>query len=93
MEVYFKRKDYKGWKGPVVVGQGWHSILVKHGGNHYQVYTCQLLIWGTVARNVKKDINGAGHLNINSKSRRKILMNKNYLPDLDFDKINSSIES
>ena len=43
-KVYYKRKNYKAWKGPAtVLGQDGQIILVRHGGVFYRIHPCQLL--------------------------------------------------
>ena len=46
-KVYYRRKNYKGWKGPaVVLGQDGQYVLVRHGGAFYRVHPCHLLKLG-----------------------------------------------
>ena len=43
-KVYYRRKNYKGWKGPaVVLGQERQFVLIRHGGAFYRVHPCQLM--------------------------------------------------
>ena len=43
-KVYYRRKDFKGWKDPaVVLGQDGQFVLVRHGGAFYRVHPCQLM--------------------------------------------------
>ena len=43
-QVYFKRKNYKGWKGPsVVLGKDGQTVIVKYGGRIYRVHPSQLM--------------------------------------------------
>ena len=43
-KVYYKRKNFKGWKGPgIVLGQDGQFVLVCHGGAYYRVHPCQLM--------------------------------------------------
>ena len=43
-KVYYRRKNFKGWKGPgVVLGQDRQYILVRHAGAYYCVHPCQLM--------------------------------------------------
>ena len=43
-KVYYRRKNFKGWKGPgVVLGQDGQYVLAHHGGTHYHVHPCQLM--------------------------------------------------
>ena len=38
-KVYYRRKNYKGWKGPaIVLGQDGQLVLVRHGGAFYRVH-------------------------------------------------------
>ena len=42
--VYYRRKNSKGWKGPgVVLGLDGQYVFVRHGGAYYRVHPCQLL--------------------------------------------------
>ena len=42
--VYYRRKNFKGWKGPaVVLGKDGQFVLVRHGGAYYRVHPCQLM--------------------------------------------------
>ena len=42
-KVYYKRKNFKGWKGPgVVLGQDGKFVLLRHGGAYYRVHPCQI---------------------------------------------------
>ena len=42
-KVYYRRKNYKGWKGPaVVLGQDGQLVLVRHGGAFYRVHPCHM---------------------------------------------------
>ena len=44
VKVYYRRKGFKGWKGPaVVLGQDGQFVLVRHGGAFYRVHPCQLM--------------------------------------------------
>ena len=46
-KVYYRRKNYKGWKGPaIVLGQEGQLVLVRHGGAFYRVHSCHLLKLG-----------------------------------------------
>ena len=43
-KVYYRRKNFKGWKGPaVVLGQDGQFVLVRHGGAFFRVHPCQLM--------------------------------------------------
>ena len=43
-KVYYRRKNFKGWKGPaVVLGQEGQFILIRHGGAFYRVHPCHLM--------------------------------------------------
>ena len=43
-KVYYKRKNFKGWKGPgVVLGQDGQFVLLRHGGAYYRVHPCQIM--------------------------------------------------
>ena len=55
--VYYRRKDYKGWKGPaVVLGQDGQFVLLRHGGAYSRVHPCQLMkVVGN--ENVNKETN------------------------------------
>ena len=42
--VFYRRQNYKGWKGPgVVIGQEGKVVLVRHGGEFYRVHPCHLM--------------------------------------------------
>ena len=42
--VYYRRKNFKGWKGPaVVLGVDGQFVLVRHGGAYYRIHPCQLM--------------------------------------------------
>ena len=41
-KVYYRRKNFKGWKGPgVVLGVDGQFVLVRHGGAYYRMHPCQ----------------------------------------------------
>ena len=43
-KVYYRRKNFKGWKGPAaVLGQEGQFVLIRHGGAFYRVHPCQLM--------------------------------------------------
>lgn len=43
-KVYYRRKNFKGWKGPgVVLGQEGQFVLIRHGGAFYRVHPCHLM--------------------------------------------------
>ena len=43
-KVFYRRKNFKGWKGPgVVLGQDGLFVLIRHGGAYYHVHPCQLM--------------------------------------------------
>ena len=43
-KVYYRRKNFKGWKSPgVVLGQDGKYVLVRHRGAYYRVHPCQLM--------------------------------------------------
>ena len=43
-QVFYKRKDTKGWKGPgVVLGQDGQYVLIRHASAYYRVHPCQLM--------------------------------------------------
>ena len=43
-KVYYRRKNFKGWKGPaVVLGQDGQFVLIRHGGAFYRVHPCHLM--------------------------------------------------
>ena len=43
-KVYYKRINFKGWKGPgVVLGQDGQFVLLRHGGAYYRVHPCQIM--------------------------------------------------
>jgi transposase InsO family protein len=43
-KVYYRRKNFKGWKGPgVVLGQDGQFVLIRHGGAYYRIHPCQLM--------------------------------------------------
>ena len=42
--VYYRRNNYKGWKGPgTVMGRDNKLVLVRHGGEFYRVPLCHIL--------------------------------------------------
>ena len=42
-DVYYKRKNYKGWKGPAkVVGKVGENVIINHGGQTLNVHPCHL---------------------------------------------------
>ena len=56
-KVYYRRKNFKGWKGPAtVLGQDGQFVLVRHGGAFYRVHPCQLLKYGQNNNEVKNSI-------------------------------------
>ena len=43
-QVFYKRKETKGWKGPgVVLGQNGQYVLIRHASAYYRVHQCQLM--------------------------------------------------
>ena len=43
--VYYRRKKFKGWKGPaVVLGQDGQCVAVRHGGAYYKCHPSQLMM-------------------------------------------------
>ena len=43
-KVYFKRKDFRGWKGPArVLGIERNFALIREGGRYYRCHPCQLM--------------------------------------------------
>ena len=43
-KVYYRRKNFKGWKGPaVVLGQEGQFVLIRHGSGFYRVHPCHLM--------------------------------------------------
>ena len=55
--VYYKRQNYKGWKGPaVVLGQDGQNVLVRHGGAFYRVHPCHLLKLGVDVNNGHRSV-------------------------------------
>ena len=42
--IYYRRKNFKGWKGPAtVLGQDGQFVLVRHGRAYFRVHPCQLM--------------------------------------------------
>ena len=65
--VYYRRKNYKGWKGPgKVIGKDGQTVIVKHGSSIYRVHPYQLLkkkaCSGTQAPSRSIDSNGPSKL-------------------------------
>ena len=57
-KVYYRRKNFKGWKGPaVVLGQDGQSVTVRHGGAYYRCHPCQLMM--VKDSNVQKTVNNS----------------------------------
>jgi hypothetical protein len=55
-KVYYRRKNFKGWKGPaVVLGQDGQSVAIRHGGAYYRCHPSQLMM--------VKDSNSRGTIN------------------------------
>ena len=51
--IYYKRKNFKGWKGPaIVLGQDGQFVLVRHGGAYFRVHPCQLMKIGNECTDV-----------------------------------------
>ena len=43
-KVYYKRKDYKGWKGPAkVLGKKGNFVLIRHGNAFYRCHPCHVM--------------------------------------------------
>ena len=43
-KVFYRRKNFKGWKGPgTVIGLEGKIVLVRHGSTYYRVHPCQLM--------------------------------------------------
>ena len=43
-KVFYKRKSYKGWKGPAtVIGEEGKIVLVRHGSAYYRCHPCHLM--------------------------------------------------
>ena len=43
-KVYFKRKDYRGWKGPaIVLGSERNFVLIREGSRYFRCHPCQLM--------------------------------------------------
>jgi transposase InsO family protein len=43
-KVYYRRKGYKGWKGPgVVIGKDGQTVLIKHGSTYCRVHPCKMM--------------------------------------------------
>ena len=64
-KVFYRRKNFKGWKGPaVVLGKDEKFILIRHGGGHYRVHPCHLM--KVNKRNQKEDTE-KGNSNSNNK--------------------------
>ena len=43
-QVFYGRKNFKGWKGPgLVFGQVGQFVFIRHGGTYYHVHPCQLM--------------------------------------------------
>ena len=52
--VYYRRKGYKGWKGPgKVIGKDGQTVLIKHGSTYYRVHPCQIMKKRTAHGQVK----------------------------------------
>ncbi|GAB1599998.1 hypothetical protein Ahia01_000277300 [Argonauta hians] len=42
--VYYKRQNYKGWRGPAkVLGKEGQCVLIRHGGAFYRMHPCHLM--------------------------------------------------
>ena len=71
--VYYRRKDYKGWKGPaVVMGADGQFVLIRHGGAYYRVHPCQLMKIndnGGKIQNEQKNVKG---VQSNNKERYQV---------------------
>ena len=43
-KVFYKRKGYKGWKGPAtVIGEEGKIVLIRHGSAYYRCHPCHLM--------------------------------------------------
>jgi hypothetical protein len=43
-KVFYRRKNYKGWKGPgTVIGRDGQTVLIKHGSTYCRVHPCQMM--------------------------------------------------
>ena len=43
-KVFYKRKNFKGWKGPaMVIGQEGKIVLIRHGTAYYRCHPCHLM--------------------------------------------------
>ena len=43
-KVFYRRKNYKGWRGPgTVMAQDGNFVVVRHGKNFYRCHPCQLM--------------------------------------------------
>lgn len=57
-KVYYKRKQYKGWKGPAtVLGKDGQCVKIKHGSEYCRVHPCHLLKKNVDVKKVKKSMN------------------------------------
>ena len=44
MKVYYRRQNFRGWRGPAtVLGCEGQFVLIRHGGAFYRVHPCQLM--------------------------------------------------
>ena len=60
-KVLYKRRNYKGWKGPAtVIGEEGKIVLIRHGNAYYRCHPCHLM--KVLRRDSKKVVDtGVGH--------------------------------
>ena len=62
-KVYYRRKNFKGWKGPaVVIGVDHQMVLVRHGGIMYRCHPCHLMKVRKQSKNEVNAQNGVGEV-------------------------------
>ena len=88
-KIYFKRKSFKGWKGPgIVIGKDGQTVVVKYGGQIFRVHPSQLMKTederlSSEGNKIKENIKGERRMFKEKKDNIRKTSWK--LPDIDFD--------
>lgn len=76
-KVYYRRKNFKGWKGPgVVLGQDGQLVLIRHGGAYYRCHPCHMTKFKQETQKEKSHQGDVSDPNTKTSETNKVVSNE-----------------